>query len=85
MLYNCVLLAVVLTARAGRWGGLLEPAQLLALLFEAISANVLFCAAYAPDIFVQLSDFRDTWRGYRWVLFLVGTVFASLLAALLSG
>jgi hypothetical protein len=50
------------------------------LLILAVVANLLYCAAYIPDVFVQFSDFRDGWRKKRWMLFAAGTLLASALA-----
>ena len=47
------------------------------LLFAAVTANLLYCAAYVADIFVQLSEYRQTWRRRRWMLLGVGTALAS--------
>jgi hypothetical protein len=48
------------------------------LFIMAVVANVLYTSAYVPDIFVQLSDYQHTWRKYRWILFLIGLVFAAM-------
>jgi hypothetical protein len=45
----------------------------------AFLANICYCIAYPVDLFVQSSDFRDTWRRTRWIFFAVGLVIASLL------
>jgi hypothetical protein len=59
--------------------------ELLQQLFVfAVLGNVAFCAAYPADLFVQASGFRDTWRRVRWVLLLVGVLFASVLAHFIS-
>jgi hypothetical protein len=50
----------------------------------AVIANVLYTTAYIPDLFVQLSDFRDIWRKYRWILFLVGLILAGLYTIMIS-
>jgi hypothetical protein len=50
----------------------------VSLFILAVIANVLYTAAYIPDLFVQLSDFRDVWRKHRWILFLIGLILASL-------
>jgi|ERR1700679_3534740 hypothetical protein len=47
------------------------------LLVSAVFANTLYCAAYVPDIFFQMSDYRQIWKRCRWVLLIVGTVFAA--------
>ena len=49
----------------------------IGLLFAAVLANVLYCAAYAADLLVQLSDYQVAWRRHRWLLWVAGTVFAA--------
>ncbi len=49
----------------------------IGLLFAAVLANVLYCAAYAADLLVQLSDYQAAWRRYRWLLWTMGTVLAA--------
>ena len=48
----------------------------IGLLFAAVLANVLYCAAYAADLLVQRSDYQAAWRGHRWLLWVAGTAFA---------
>ena len=55
----------------------LDQPALLGLFLMAILANVFYCAAYAADLLVQLSDYQKLWRRRRWLLWLVGTAFAS--------
>lgn len=50
--------------------------DIFSLFFMAVIANVLYTTAYIPDLFVQLSNYRDSWRKYRWILFLIGLVFS---------
>ena len=52
-----------------------QPA-LLILIILAFLANVCYCAAYIVDVPLQLTFV--TWRKYRWVLLLTGTLFALL-------
>ena len=53
-----------------------EAAQRLFIL--VVIANVLYCAAYIVDVAVQFSELRQTWCRWRWVLFVIGTIFASI-------
>ena len=46
----------------------------------AVIANVLYFAAYPVDLLAQSSDFRSVWLRHRWILLVVGTLFASVLA-----
>jgi hypothetical protein len=87
ILYNLVLLAVVVATYLFDAGPAPRPLsfELLQQLFVfAVLGNVAFCAAYPADLFVQASGFRDTWRRVRWVLLLVGVLFASVLAHFIS-
>ncbi len=52
---------------------------ILVLFLLAVLANIAYCAAYLADVFAQGSGFRETWRSKRWVLFLIGMTFASIL------
>ncbi|MGC2195672.1 MAG: hypothetical protein WA628_13420 [Terriglobales bacterium] len=82
ILYNLVLTAVVLgcfvlTLPASK--GLASIDLVLFLFLLAVLANVAYCAAYVVDIFAQMSGFRGVWQKYRWVLFVVGAMFAGIL------
>ena len=48
------------------------------LLILAALANVCYCAACIVDVPMQQSAFANTWRRRRWVLWLLGTLFALL-------
>jgi hypothetical protein len=49
----------------------------IGLLFAAVLANVLYCAAYAADLLVQQSDYQSAWRRHRWILWVAGTTLAA--------
>ena len=51
----------------------------LSLFLLAVIANVAYCAAYIVDIFAQASGFREVWRRYRKLLFVIGTLFAAII------
>lgn len=57
----------------------LDWSVVLGLFLLAAIANLLYCAAYVVDVFVQLSSFRDTWRRWRWALFVSGLLLAAAL------
>ncbi len=81
--YSLVLVAVTTGEAVARWptaSRFLSVNGFLDLFVLAVIANLLYCAAYVADIFVQLSGFRATWRRERWVLLLLGTCFAAVLA-----
>jgi hypothetical protein len=50
----------------------------LGVFLLAVVANIAYCAAYLADIFVQVSGFREIWQRSRWVLFVIGTLFAAI-------
>jgi len=83
LIYNAVLAAIVL---ACFWIGypkskeILTINQLLLVFLLAVLANVAYCAAYLPDVFAQLSGFREPWRKYRWVVLVIGLLFAGVIA-----
>lgn len=87
LIYNAVLTAVVVLYFFIGW-----PASWQALsvdlglqLFQlAVIANVLYCSAYVPDLFAQLSSLRGAWLASRWIVFLVGTAFAATNARFVS-
>jgi TRAP-type uncharacterized transport system fused permease subunit len=82
IVYNAVLAAIVL---ACFWIGYpksketLTINQMLLVFLLAVLANVAYCAAYILDVFAQLSGFREPWRKYRWVVLVVGLLFASVI------
>jgi hypothetical protein len=51
----------------------------LGVFLLVVIANVAYCAAYIVDIFAQASGFREVWRRYRKLLFVIGTLFASII------
>jgi hypothetical protein len=82
LIYNAVLAAIVLIYFAMSYPAsksqlTLETAQGLFLL--AVLANVAYCAAYVADVFAQISGYRERWRQYRWILFLIGILFAGII------
>jgi hypothetical protein len=82
LLYNGVLSAViliyfVLAYPASRSTVSVDGAFFVFLL--AVLANVAYCAAYVVDIFAQATDYRERWKRYRWVVFVLGTSFAGII------
>ena len=57
----------------------IQADALMSLFILAVLANVAYCAAYPVDLFVQMSGVREPWRTLRWVLFVIGMVFAGIL------
>jgi hypothetical protein len=82
MVYNLVLAAVTIAWLIFTWPHF-QPAltldSLLKLLVLAVIANVAYSAVYAADIPLQLSSIRGPWQRRRWILWLVGMLFAMLI------
>jgi hypothetical protein len=83
ILYNLLLVGIVVFHFVRRWPAsrsALEFNGLLFLFVLAVLANVAYCAAYVPDIFAQMSNLRDSWLRYRWIVLVIGLAFAGILA-----
>jgi len=83
LFYNLALAAVVLFKFARTWPAsnvILTFDGVLGLFLLAVLANVSYCAAYLVEVLVQFSEFREPWRKWRFVLWIVGTAFAVVLA-----
>ena len=57
----------------------------LSLFTLAVVANIAYCAAYLVDLPAQYSSYRNQWLRWRWVLWLVGMLFASSWVLMVSG
>ena len=82
MIYNAVLAAVVSIYFAIALPASKDASStdsILVLFILAVLANVAYCAAYLVDIFAQMSNFREVWFSARWIVFVVGLVFAAVL------
>ena len=82
IIYNLVLAGIVIGYFVAGYPGSKAVLSLdfaLGLFLLAVAANVAYCAAYLPDIFVQASGFRDVWQRARWALFGIGTGFAAVI------
>ena len=80
LVYNGVLAMVVLVHSFVAWHSLRDRLSFdlaLGMFFLAVLANVAYCAAYIPDIFVQFSGLQQQWRIGRVVLLTIGTAFAA--------
>lgn len=85
--YNLVLAAVVilffvLALPGSRERLTFDLAQGLFIL--AVLANIAYCAAYPVDVFAQISSARSAWLRFRWVLFVVGVIFAAIITRYVS-
>jgi len=57
-----------------------EP--MLVIFILAVLANVAYCAAYIPDLALQLTSFRNSWLRIRWTLMVIGILMACAIAYL---
>ncbi len=82
IIYNLVLAAVVLGYFCHAWPASKSTVTfdgILYLFLLAVLANIAYCAAYLADIFFQISGFRGAKSKFRWLLFILGTAFASVI------
>src|SRR5262249_2149762 len=78
-IYNLVLFGVVAVeyfARLPESKTVLTTDNLIGCFILAVLANVAYCAAYAVDIFVQVSGVQASCPQRCWIVLLVGTAFA---------
>jgi hypothetical protein len=81
-IYNGVLAFIVLGYFVAGWPGsksVLVFDNVLGVFLLAVLANIAYCAAYPVDIFIQLSGFRDIWPRLRWMVLILGILFASVI------
>jgi hypothetical protein len=81
--YNLALAGAAICWLVATWPHFLPAFRLTYLppiSFLALLANACYCAAYLIDLPMQHSTFSSAWKRYRWIVWLVGTLFALLLA-----
>ncbi len=81
LVYNGVLILVVGGCFAWNYSALgskLSVNLFLSIILCGILLNTLYCSAYIVDVLVQMSEFRERWASFRWVLFSVGATFAAI-------
>jgi hypothetical protein len=81
LFYNAALTAVVVIWIVASWPHFRPAftwATLPPLVVLALLANVCYCAAYVVDIPMQSSPIGSAWKRRRWILWLVGTLLATL-------
>jgi len=86
--YNLVLAAIAVGYFVYYWPytvGQLTIDTLFILFILAVLANICYCAAYVVDVVIQLSEFRAIWPVYRWLLFALGLLFASVITYFFAG
>ena len=87
LLYNLTLAAIVVIYFAIGYPlskAIISVDFCLGLFLLAVIANVAYCAAYIVDIFAQASGFREIWRQYRKLLFVIGTLFAAIITRFIA-
>ncbi len=87
LLYNLTLAVIVIIYFAIAYPASKSSLSLdfcLGLFLLAVIANIAYCAAYLVDIFAQASGFRDLWRRYRKLLFIIGTLFAAIITRFIA-
>jgi hypothetical protein len=83
LIYNGILTSACLVWFIATWPHFrpaLTLASLMPMLVLALLANVCYSAAYVVDIPMQRTSAGDARSRGRWVLWVVGTLFALLLA-----
>jgi len=83
LIYNLALAAVVAAHFAAAWPESRTSMtwdMLFGLFLLAVVANLLYCAAYGVDLFVQFSALRAEWTRRRWIVLATGTAFAAAIA-----
>lgn len=83
IIYNVLLAAIVVGYFIANWPHSASKINVdwgLRIFLRAVLANVAYCFAYIPDVLAQLSDLRPVWLRYRWILFVIGLTFASIIA-----
>jgi threonine/homoserine/homoserine lactone efflux protein len=77
ILYNLLLVAVTLP----HFRPAFQLPAIFALAILALLANICYCAAYLVEAAMLGATFRNIWKNrQRWALWVVGTLFAILLA-----
>ena len=86
IVYNILLAGIVVFNISTGAMGLPVTSFLVSVLFLlAVAANVLYCAAYIPEIIIQYSDFYIQWKKCRLVLFIIGLITAGILTYIFTG
>jgi membrane-associated phospholipid phosphatase len=83
LIYNAVLAVITVggfVLLIPRSVQVFEARTIYGTFILALGANAAYCAAYIPDIVAQATSFRDQWRRWRWVFFLIGMVLAVVIA-----
>jgi hypothetical protein len=82
LVYNSLLIVVAVVWLVATWPHFRDALKLSLLLVMAVLAllaNICYCAAYLLDIPIRSTVLCAVWNRRRWVLFLLGTLFAIVL------
>ena len=82
LIYNGVLAAIVLIYFVMNYPAtksLVSVDSVLGLFLLVVLANVAYCAVYVVDIFVSASSYRNQWQNRRWIIFVIGLLFAGII------
>ena len=80
--YNALLAFIVILAFVQTWPASqarLSLGMAEALFILAVLANLLYCIIYPLDVFVQMSSMRSAWLKMRWLILLLGMLFAAII------
>lgn len=75
-------LRAALQVARGRWTDAFAFAQ--GVMTTPEPASEAPSTSCRPEVFIQLSRFRDTWLRWRWGLWLIATAFAAAITHLLT-
>jgi len=82
LIYNAALALIVAGYFFASWPASRASVTFNGILFLfvlAVLANICYCAAHVADIFAQFSGFRELWLRLRWMLLVLGIVFAGII------
>lgn len=82
LIYNAVLALIVIGYFFASWPASRSTFTFNGILFLfvlTVLANICYCAAHVADIFAQFSGFRERWLRLRWMLLVLGIVFAGII------
>lgn len=88
LIYNAVLLVITLVMfflGQPATKAFLNFTGLMSLLVLAVLANIFYSVVYGLDVVVQLSNYRDAWLRWRFLLFWFGLILAALLTVWVTG
>lgn len=87
IVYNVALIIVVAAVFWFYWPNSLQALDVdlvLGCFVFFVLANIAFCAAYPVDLLAQSSEFRPIWIRVRPAVFILGTLFASVITLFLA-